>query len=244
MVRRCHSDSLGAGRAFWAEVTRQRKRPPWVSRTKLHVLLAEQGALCWQDTASPDKGNRWLVQGFRKRRVLGLVDLQNHLGTDWALVVEVWLPEWGHCWWACFRSLVQRQDYWCKVVIDHFWHLFAIVAKAQACLFWDLESWQANTGRWTTWTQLWGVWLADVTSHYFLQDSLQIKTHYSQGGIFPTKEPGSESWQHTFSWHLSANDWARLWYKDLSISVWLRTLCIKSLLRSSLGGWWKVKWNC
>ena len=163
------------------------KRPPWVSRTKLHILLAEQGALCWQDPASPDKGNRWFVQGFHKCKVLGLADLQNHLGTDWALVVEVWLPEWGHCWWACFRSPVQRRDYWCKVVIHHFWHLFATVAKARACLVWDLESWQASTGRWTTWiylprrtvAQLWWVWLADVASCYFLQDPLQIKTHCS-----------------------------------------------------------------
>lgn len=38
-------------------MTCQREKPPSVSRTKLHMLLAEQGALCLQDTVSLDTEN-------------------------------------------------------------------------------------------------------------------------------------------------------------------------------------------
>ena len=38
-------------------MTCQRQKPPSVSRTKLHILLAEQLALGLQDTVSLDKEN-------------------------------------------------------------------------------------------------------------------------------------------------------------------------------------------
>lgn len=81
-----------------------------------------------------------------------------------------------------------------KLSSDHFWHLFAIVAKHGPVFSEIWSPWQANTGRWTTWIYLsqkdrcptiWGV-IIDVTSHYFLQDPPQIKTHYS-GRYLPYK---------------------------------------------------------